>query len=86
MGAGIHTVPVLQLTSADCHLFLDYKLSLRGKTGEERERALQGCHERGAKRLMELCFSNGGIYTKVSIKPRGGEASTCTPLLTARTN
>ena len=44
----------------------DYKLSLRGTTGEERELALQGCHERSARRLMDLCFTNGGIYIKAS--------------------
>ncbi len=51
------------LTLTTVHL--DYKLSLRGKTGAEREEALELCHARGARRMMELCFANGGIYIKL---------------------
>jgi len=44
----------------------DYKLSLRSAlVGEERERALSECHQRGADRLLQLCFANGGVYTKL---------------------
>ena len=46
-------------------MLADYKVSLRGKAGEDRAAALEGCHERGAHRLMKLCFANGGIYIKL---------------------
>ena len=26
---------------------------------------LRACHQRGADRLLQLCFANGGIYTKL---------------------
>ncbi|KDD71203.1 hypothetical protein H632_c5571p0, partial [Helicosporidium sp. ATCC 50920] len=29
------------------------------------EAALEGCHERGAVRLLKLCLANGGIYVKL---------------------
>jgi len=45
--------------------YLDYKTSLRGLEGNARELALRGCHERGAKTLLDLCFANGGIYIKL---------------------
>ena len=38
----------------------DYKLSLQGKAGEERQNALNACHSRGAWQLQKLCFANGG--------------------------
>lgn len=44
---------------------LDYKSSLGELTGEAREEALRRCHQRGADRLLQLCFANGGIYTKL---------------------
>ncbi|GAX83513.1 hypothetical protein CEUSTIGMA_g10938.t1 [Chlamydomonas eustigma] len=43
----------------------DYKVSLRGKSGIDRELALEACHVRGAHRLKDLCFANGGIYIKL---------------------
>lgn len=43
----------------------DYKASLKGLEGAAREAALAGCHQRGADRLLALCFANGGIYTKL---------------------
>ncbi|KAG2499118.1 hypothetical protein HYH03_002701 [Edaphochlamys debaryana] len=44
----------------------DYYTSLRPDLqGEAREAALRGCHQRGAQRLLQLCFANGGIYTKL---------------------
>ncbi|KAG2440507.1 hypothetical protein HYH02_010385 [Chlamydomonas schloesseri] len=48
-------------------IVLDYKVSLSkpGLAGEEREAVLQACHQRGADRLLQLCFANGGIYTKL---------------------
>ncbi|KAG2446176.1 hypothetical protein HXX76_000769 [Chlamydomonas incerta] len=47
-------------------IVLDYKLSLKPDlAGEEREAVLRGCHQRGADRLLQLCFANGGIYTKL---------------------
>ncbi|GIL43460.1 hypothetical protein Vafri_933 [Volvox africanus] len=44
---------------------IDYKLSLGSLTGEAREAALRECHQRGANRLLALCFANGGVYTKL---------------------
>ena len=44
----------------------DYKTSLKADlVGEEREVVLRGCHQRGADRLLQLCFANGGVYTKL---------------------
>ncbi|PSC76949.1 ABC1 [Micractinium conductrix] len=44
----------------------DYLVTLRGlPEGEEREAAKRGCHQRGADRLLHLCFKNGGIYIKL---------------------
>ncbi len=40
-------------------------MSLGYLTGDEREAALRACHLRGANRLLQLCFLNGGIYTKL---------------------
>lgn len=40
-------------------------MSLGYLAGEEREAALRACHLRGANRLLQLCFLNGGIYTKL---------------------
>ncbi|GIL72531.1 hypothetical protein Vretimale_4271 [Volvox reticuliferus] len=44
---------------------IDYKLSLGSLTGAAREVALRECHQRGANRLLALCFANGGVYTKL---------------------
>lgn len=43
----------------------DYKVSLRGLTGEAYQEELHNCHQRGAGRLLDLCFNNGGIYVKL---------------------
>lgn len=43
----------------------DYALTLRGLEGEQREEAKRGCHQRGANRLLDVCFRNGGIYIKL---------------------
>ncbi|KAF5843718.1 ABC1 family-domain-containing protein [Dunaliella salina] len=44
----------------------DYKRVLSSKLeGEERQKELSACHERGAERLLQLCFANGGVYTKL---------------------
>ena len=40
-------------------------MTLRGLEGEEREEAKRGCHQRGANRLLDVCFRNGGIYIKL---------------------
>eukprot|EP00967_Tisochrysis_lutea_P001345 scaffold1792_cov18-Tisochrysis_lutea.AAC.2 len=43
-----------------------YKKCLSSKLeGEERQKELSACHERGAERLLQLCFANGGVYTKL---------------------
>jgi predicted unusual protein kinase regulating ubiquinone biosynthesis (AarF/ABC1/UbiB family) len=38
---------------------------LHGLEGEEREEAKRGCHRRGARRLLNVCFKNGGVYIKL---------------------
>mmetsp|Transcript_3442 Transcript_3442/g.9893 ORF Transcript_3442/g.9893 Transcript_3442/m.9893 type:complete len:315 (+) Transcript_3442:314-1258(+) len=43
----------------------DYKRSLPSSASEEYEEQLHKCHQRGANRLMNLCFKNGGIYIKL---------------------
>ena len=45
----------------------DYRQSLKGLPvgSREREAAIHTCHERGAERLRDLCFRNGGIYIKL---------------------
>lgn len=49
-----------------CITLLDYKLlSLRSLDGDALEYAKQECHQRGANRLLNLCFANGGIYIKL---------------------
>jgi hypothetical protein len=51
----------------------DYKVTLASApaSGPERQALLAACHERGAERLLALCFANGGIYTKL------GERAAC---------
>ena len=40
----------------------DYKTSVPDSlTGDARAEALAACHQRGADRLLALCFANGGI-------------------------
>jgi len=39
--------------------------SLHGLEGEDREAAKRACHQRGADRLLAVCFMNGGIYIKL---------------------
>ena len=43
----------------------DYMYTLQGLEGEAREEAKRGCHRRGARRLLNVCFKNGGIYIKL---------------------
>ncbi|KAH0664093.1 hypothetical protein KY284_029024 [Solanum tuberosum] len=47
--------------------FLDYEYSLWGlpEGSAERAKAKHEVHMRGARRLEELCFRNGGIYIKL---------------------
>ncbi|KAL6782666.1 hypothetical protein ACKKBG_A07645 [Auxenochlorella protothecoides x Auxenochlorella symbiontica] len=45
--------------------YADYAWSLYGMEGSQREAVLHSCHQRGANRLLDLCFSNGGIYIKL---------------------
>jgi hypothetical protein len=69
--------------SANNHLYApcpDYKVALANAPppGPERQAVLSGCHERGAERLLALCFANGGIYTKLgepSLGPAAREGS-----------
>ena len=48
-----------------CAWGADYKWSLRGLSGPEREAALRAAHARSAERLQRLCFANGGVYIKL---------------------
>jgi aarF domain-containing kinase len=43
----------------------DYKYSLSGLDGSKLEAVRSGCHQRGADRLVALCFRNGGVYIKL---------------------
>ena len=45
----------------------DYLYSLRDldPASEAYIEAIAACHDRGAQRLLQLCFSNGGIYIKL---------------------
>lgn len=43
----------------------DYKTTLRTLGEGEREQALSACHQRSATKLLQLCFDNGGVYTKL---------------------
>ncbi|GMH41510.1 hypothetical protein BSKO_09420 [Bryopsis sp. KO-2023] len=54
----------------DCYtagaIVSDYYFSLRGiEEVERRKEVMQECHIRGANRLVDLCFANGGIYIKL---------------------
>jgi len=51
-------------TYTHTHTHADYKRCLSSTlVGEERKKELSACHERGADRLLQLCFANGGVYT-----------------------
>ena len=39
---------------------------------------IAACHDRGAQRLLQLCFSNGGIYIKLV---RSSDSPACPPAL-----
>jgi hypothetical protein len=43
----------------------DYKVTMRELEPSEREAAMEACHQRSSDKLLELCFRNGGIYTKL---------------------
>ena len=60
-------LPVRLARDAYCagSMVLDYTWSLRSKHGEEYELEKERCHERGAQKLLDLCFANGGIYIKL---------------------
>ena len=42
----------------------DYRTSLAGPA-DEREQQKSLCHLRSAQKLVQLCFTNGGIYIKL---------------------
>ncbi|WPT16693.1 Putative ABC1 protein [Picochlorum sp. SENEW3] len=48
-------------------ILMDYMWSLRGLDGtsEAYGQEMEACHARGAQRLLQLCFSHGGIYIKL---------------------
>ena len=47
------------------YAIVDYSWSLRGVEDTALEKVRSECHERGAQRLLGLCFANGGIYIKL---------------------
>lgn len=71
------TLPGISIALLYSHCALtpctDYAWSLYGTEGSRREVVLQSCHQRGANRLLDLCFSNGGIYSECRcVCVRGG--------------
>ena len=60
----------------------DYRATLDGAPAEgaEREQLLNDCHQRSADRLLQLCFANGGIYTKVGARGCRAAAHPSRPL------
>ncbi|PRW32844.1 ABC1 protein [Chlorella sorokiniana] len=50
---------------AAASMLADYAWTLHGLEGDTREEAKKGCHQRGADRLLAVCFANGGIYIKL---------------------
>ena len=42
----------------------DYVAVSRIDDDAQRKREMQQCHERGAQRLLDLCFANSGVYIK----------------------
>src|SRR5690348_16108558 len=62
-GCSMVDTATIQPASAYClwhaDALVDYKLSLRpGLEGNERKQVLHECHQRGADRLLQLCFAN----------------------------
>ena len=53
--------------SAAVRTLADYKWSLHGLEGRAYEQELHACHERGANRLLNVCFKNGGIYSECMV-------------------
>mmetsp|Transcript_33405 Transcript_33405/g.79191 ORF Transcript_33405/g.79191 Transcript_33405/m.79191 type:complete len:530 (-) Transcript_33405:81-1670(-) len=43
----------------------DYKFNVPSRVAEDYGDKLKACHQRGADRLLKLCFQNGGIYVKL---------------------
>ncbi|KAL4448834.1 hypothetical protein ABPG77_007551 [Micractinium sp. CCAP 211/92] len=64
-GAAMVPVRLGRDVVAAVSMLADYALTLRGLDGEELEEAKRGCHQRGANRLLDVCFKNGGIYIKL---------------------
>ena len=54
-----------QVSKFSLHLFADYQTTLRHLDGDALDAAKKQCHQRGADRLLELAFKNGGIYIKL---------------------
>ncbi|KAL4422859.1 hypothetical protein ABPG75_009056 [Micractinium tetrahymenae] len=64
-GAAMVPVRLGRDVVAAVSMLADYALTLRGLEGEELEDAKRRCHQRGANRLLDVCFKNGGIYIKL---------------------
>lgn len=63
-----HRQPSSPVASAVMCAAADYKVSLGSVPEgdkEGREQQLHACHQRGADKLLRLCFDNGGIYIKL---------------------
>eukprot|EP00898_Chlorokybus_atmophyticus_P006585 jgi/Chlat1/6928/Chrsp52S06595 len=66
--AVVYSLPVRVGRGAGTALAMttDYVRSLYGvPEGAERDAVLRECHERGAKRLLRLCFDNAGTFIKL---------------------
>lgn len=65
LGSPVSAVASMLLLPALFRQHPDYAWTLHGLEGEAREEAKKGCHQRGADRLLAVCFANGGIYIKL---------------------
>lgn len=52
------------LNSARLLFAADYRAVSRIENELARKLEMQECHERGAERLLNLCFANSGVYIK----------------------
>lgn len=48
-----------------CTTLADYRTSLAAGGQDELEHRKSLCHTRSAQKLVQLCFTNGGIYIKL---------------------
>eukprot|EP00892_Ulva_mutabilis_P001947 jgi/Ulvmu1/11753/UM008_0167.1 len=61
---GLMAVRAARDITAVAAIVSDYVTVSRIDGEEEQKRQMQECHERGAQRLLDLCFANSGVYIK----------------------